>query len=88
MAKITIRSTYALDVDTMHQLEDLAEHWDISKSAALRRAISEAACRTQHPRMEAIAALDRLHEQLAKKQMDLAQWERDVQEERRIRANR
>ena len=87
MAKMTIRSTYVLDAETMRQLEGLAEHWSISKLAALRRAIGEAARRAQLPNMEAIAALDRLHEHLVEKQVDLAQWERDIRKERKASAN-
>ena len=70
----------------MHQLAELAEHWGTSKPAALRRAISEAACRAQQSHMKAIADLDRLHEQLAERQMNLEQWVRDVREERKASA--
>jgi predicted DNA-binding protein len=45
MAITTIRSTYALRIETVRQLNLLAEHWGVSKSEALRRAISEAALR-------------------------------------------
>ena len=83
MANMTIRSTYALDAETVHQLEDLAEHWGTSKSAALRRAIREAASCAKHSHVEAIADLDRLHEQLVEKQVDIDQWVHDIQEERK-----
>lgn len=88
MANMTIRSTYAFDVETVHQLDDLAEHWSTSKSAALRRAIREAASRAKRPHMEAIADLDRLHAQLVEKQVDIDQWVRDIQEERKASADR
>ena len=45
MAITTIRSTYALHIQTVRQLNLLAERWGVSKSEALRRAISEAALR-------------------------------------------
>ena len=83
MANISTQSTYILDAETIHQLAELAEHWGTPKPAALRRAISEAACRVQRSNMEAIADLDRLHEQLVERQVDLEQWVRDVREERK-----
>ena len=39
----TIRSTYALDVETVQMLDRLARQWAVSKSEALRRAIRAAA---------------------------------------------
>ena len=36
MAKMTIRSTFALDPETVAALERLADKWEVSKSAALR----------------------------------------------------
>ena len=42
MAITTIRSTYALDVETMQVLERIAHRWKVSKSEALRRAIRAA----------------------------------------------
>src|SRR5438128_90678 len=43
MGRVTIRSTYAMDVETVRTLERMARRWRISKSAALRRAIQAAA---------------------------------------------
>jgi len=43
MARMTIRSTYALDVETVRALERMARRLGISKSEALRRAIQGAA---------------------------------------------
>src|SRR3989475_649664 len=42
MAMTTIRSTYALDVETMQVLKRIAHKWKLSKSEALRRAIRAA----------------------------------------------
>ena len=39
MAMSTIRSTYALDVETMQVLKRIANKWKLSKSEALRRVI-------------------------------------------------
>jgi len=43
MAVTTIKSTYALDVETVRELEEMARAWKVSKSEALRRAIRSAA---------------------------------------------
>jgi len=42
MAITTIRSAYALDVETTQVLERIAHRWKVSKSEALRRAIRAA----------------------------------------------
>ena len=36
MAKMTIKSTYTMDVETVRTLEDLARRWNVPKSEALR----------------------------------------------------
>ena len=41
MAKMTIRSTFALDRETVENLERLAKKWGVSKSEALRRMIAD-----------------------------------------------
>jgi predicted transcriptional regulator len=43
MARTSVKSTYSLDVDTVRKLDQLAAHWHIPKSEALRRAIHLAA---------------------------------------------
>jgi hypothetical protein len=43
MATTTVRSTYALDPETVALLQRLAQQWAVSKSEALRRAIRAAA---------------------------------------------
>ena len=61
MAIATIRSTYALRIETVRQLELLAKRWGVSKSEALRRAISEAALHlTTDAHLTPAEALDRL----------------------------
>lgn len=62
MAITTIRTTYALDVPTVRALDDLAQHWSISKSETLRRLILSAAkdqLATRHgnPRLAALRAM-------------------------------
>ena len=39
---MTIRSTYALDLETVERLDALSKRWDVSKSEALRRAVRAA----------------------------------------------
>jgi predicted transcriptional regulator len=39
MAPTSIKSTYALDVETIRKLERVAARWRVSKSEVLRRAI-------------------------------------------------
>ena len=61
MATATIRSTYALRIETVRQLNLLAERWGVSKSEALRRAVSEAALRAATGvNLTPVEALERL----------------------------
>ena len=39
MARTTVKSTYSLDLETVHKLDALAAQWHVSKSEVLRRAI-------------------------------------------------
>ena len=64
MAITTIRSTYALDVETVQTLERIAQRWKVSKSEALRRAIRAAAADDRTSANDALAALDRLQRSL------------------------
>lgn len=62
MAITTVRTTYALDVPTVRALDDLAQHWQTSKSETLRRLILSAAkeqlsTRHANPRLAALRAL-------------------------------
>jgi len=56
---MTIRSTYALDVETVRKLEELAKHWGVSKSEALRRSV-RAATKTQEGASERLQAFERV----------------------------
>lgn len=82
MATVTIKSTYALDVESVRMLEALADRWRVSKSEALRRAI-RAASREHAPANRAVLdALDRLQAAVRARRIDLRRWERDVEAER------
>jgi hypothetical protein len=89
MAIQTIRTTYALDVETAHALEDMARRWKVSKSEALRRAIKAAA---EHGLPDAgraaIAALDALQQAIGLDEARAGRWVASVRAQRRAAANR
>lgn len=82
MAKMTIRSTYSFDVETVQKLDRLAEHWNTSKSEALRRSIDRVAGQTLRNCEDAIAALEELQRQVAESGIDVEKW---VEESRKMR---
>ena len=83
MAAVTIKSKYALDVESARMLEGLADRWNVSKPEALRRAIRTAA-REQAPANRAVLdALDRLQASVRARNIDLRRWERHAEAERR-----
>lgn len=79
MAKMTIRSTYSFDVETVQKLDRLAEHWNTSKSEALRRSIDRVAEQTLRNCEDAVAALEELQRQVAESGIDVEKWARDVE---------
>ena len=88
MAVTTIKSTYALDVESIRRLETLAQRWNVSKSEVLRRAIRVVAIDGSLGDGVALGALDRLQASLRSRKVNLAQWERDLKAERRATAHR
>ena len=88
MARMTIKSTYSLDVETVHLLEALARQWKVSKSEALRRAIGAAAKSEGASEKEAIQALNELQRSLRLNRSSAQQWETQVRAERRASAGR
>jgi hypothetical protein len=65
-ATTTIKSTCALDVETVGALEALARRWNVSKSEAMRRAIrASAAAQEVNVAAEPLQALDELQKVLA-----------------------
>lgn len=82
MAKMTIRSTYSFDAETVQKLDRLAEHWNTSKSEALRRAVDKIAEQTLRDREDAIKALDELQRRVAEAGIDIEKW---AEEARKIR---
>jgi Arc/MetJ-type ribon-helix-helix transcriptional regulator len=82
MATTVIRSTYALDAETVRRLESLARQWNVSKSEALRRAIraADATSMTADSRLQ---ALDELQASMRLTPPGAQAWVRDVRAERR-----
>ena len=83
MGRVTIRSTYAMDVETVRTLERMARRWGISKSAALRRAIQAAAGEGPPAGADAVAALDDLQRSLGLTRSKADAWARHMRAERR-----
>lgn len=83
MARMTVRSTFALDIDTADSLERLARQWGVSKSEALRRAIAAAAViEAADPASDALNALDALQERLALDRDKAERWIECIRAER------
>ncbi len=80
MAKITIRSTFALDPETVEALDGLAATWDVSKSEALRRIVRTAALIEEtDAASDALAAFEELRERLALTPEKTEAWLREVE---------
>ena len=76
------KATYTLDEESSHALATLAQHWNITESEALRRALLQAASRygpVLSPE-ERLAALDRLQKSLAERGVDFDAWAREAWE--------
>ncbi len=86
MAKMTIRSTFALDRETVENLERLAKKWGVSKSEALRRVVDAAACVEEvDAAADALAALEELRERLALTEEKADAWIREIRAQREAR---
>ena len=88
MASPTIRTTYALDQETVQRLNTLARQWGVSKSAALRRAISMADAAVAPGPDERLAALRQVQKSLALTPARVEQWVREVRAMRRAGTKR
>ena len=79
MAKMTVRSTFALDPETVASLDRLADKWQVSKSEALRR-IVDAAARVEEvdASADAIAALKDLQERFPLTVDQADEWVRQI----------
>jgi hypothetical protein len=83
MARVTIRSTHAMDVETVRALEKMARRLGISKSEALRRAIQRAAGEVLSAAARTVAALDDVQRSLGLTRGKADAWARRVRAERR-----
>jgi len=94
MAITTIRSTYALDVETVQALDRMARRWGVSKSEALRRAIRNAERAEAGSDDDALDALDNLQKSLNLTPARARAWamavrtERHASSEKRLRSRR
>jgi len=87
MAIMTIRGTYALDLETVRRLEDVARRWGVSKSEALRRAIRSAAL-AGAPERRSAAALTKLQDSLGLTPQSADTWRDRVRRERQASSRR
>jgi hypothetical protein len=83
MAIPKVKTTYALDRDTVHRLERMARQWGVSKSEALRRAIRAAASLPNAAAVDAATALEELQRSLHLSPADAEAWVRRARAERR-----
>jgi predicted transcriptional regulator len=83
MAKMTIRSTFALDPETVNALGRLAERWAMSRSEVLRRIVN-AAARVEEldGEADALAALEEIQDRLALTEEGAEDWVREIRRER------
>jgi len=88
MAITTVRSTYALDVETVRVLDRIAHRWGVSKSEALRRAIRGAEAQKPPAADDALRALDRLQRSLQLTPVKAKAWTARTWRERRASATR
>jgi len=86
MAITSIRSTYALDVETVQALERMARRWNVSKSEALRRAIRNAERAGTGSDDDALDALDKLQSSLKLTPARARAWAASVRKERHASA--
>lgn len=83
MAKMTVRSTFAMDPETVAGLDRLARRWGVSKSEALRRMVGVAsAVEEVDATSDALAALDELQELLGLDDKKAEAWVRRIRAER------
>ena len=88
MATHTVKTTYALDVETVRTLEDLARRWNVSKSEALRRAIRISSAQAPPGDLTPVQALDRVQRSLALTPRAAGGWAAAARAERKARSRR
>jgi transposase-like protein len=88
MATTTVKATYSLDPGTVSRLEEIARHWGVSKSEALRRAIRAAAVGPAAGPAAPLAALDALQRGAALTPVATRAWAAEARKERRSSSSR
>lgn len=82
MATPTIKSTYSLDPQTVHDLERLARRFGTSKSEILRRAVHALARQETQPQGQGLQALEELQKSVGLTTERAEDWAADVRHER------
>jgi predicted transcriptional regulator len=82
MATPTIKSTYSLDPQTVHDLERLARQLGTSKSEVLRRAVQSLARQQTTPEADALLALEELQKRMGLTEKKANAWIAQVHRER------
>ena len=79
MARVTVRATFRLDVETARKVEQLTKQWQVSKSEAVRRAIHSAAI-TEAALPPALQAFWSLQRSLGLSKSEAMRWEKRIRE--------
>ncbi len=87
MATPRVKGTYTLDLATVEALDRLTRRWGVSKSAALRRALTEAAA-SAGAGGEALRVWDELQKSVRLTTQRAERWVREIGQERRASAKR
>jgi hypothetical protein len=82
MARTSIKSTYALDVETVRKLDRVAARWKVSKSEVLRRAIDAVARDQSAEPPPPLQALDELQNSVKLTRQRAEKWSREVRNQR------
>jgi hypothetical protein len=82
MARTSVKSTYALDVETVRKLDRVAARWKVSKSEVLRRAIEVVARDQLGEPPPPLQALDELQKSVKLTKQRTEKWSREVRGER------
>lgn len=79
MASITRKFTYSFDLDTAGRVEELAVHWGVSRTEAVRRAVRVASEKEKPRKQEALEALRSLRDlPKARTKEETENWIREV----------
>ena len=82
MATPTVKSTYSLDPQTVHDLERLARRFGTSKSEILRRAVHALARQESTPEDQRLQALEELQKRVGLTAEQAEDWAAQVRRER------